>query len=176
MVCSDCVWKLALRLVENHPGLDLIFALERAYKGMERHGKEDPPPLCDDLTAPDYVQTAPGSCDCFVGNPCSSDAQCINDLCTNPCDTSPCSEVCPAPLANSHNCRTITCIDSSTCYMYGLNRTCDCYRYPWGRYCIGTCVCQCSYKCDDGYEWNGSACVEIAAAKKPIGDGLVFVT
>jgi len=35
MVCRSCVFKLAKRLVKNHPRLDWIDALTRAYKGVE---------------------------------------------------------------------------------------------------------------------------------------------
>lgn len=31
-VCGSCVWKLALKLVKNHPKLDLLRALELVEK------------------------------------------------------------------------------------------------------------------------------------------------
>lgn len=88
---------------------------------------------------------------------CTSSTQCRAQTCTNSC---------PPPLPNSHyvsdNC---TGVIVTTC------RKCDLI----GNFCAGTGRCSfagdCSYDCDAGYVWNGSACVLAPAASAGIGGG-----
>lgn len=161
MVCGACVFKLALRLVRNHK-LDWIHALTRAYNGIERYesGQVKQSRVLKGNPSDYTLLCVPGgSCSCHVtGRPPMQ--WCTPDL------PSACTCVCPDPLPNSHWV-------SGTCpgepgYNCGSPTSCPC-----------TCLCPwgdtCAYDCDEGYEWDGEACVSIAVAKKMVGDGLTCV-
>lgn len=164
MTCCNCVEKLALRLVEHHK-IDLIYAFELADKGMERHEKNQPHSLTTEeknkLTIdPDYTQNCAGTTAPECGltplgrcGPCS-------------CIEYP-SCACPAPLAHSHQVTNNCTFGSCSCYAGRPPCLVD----------VESCICggTCSYACDTGYVWNGSACVVGAVAPPPFGDGLIYV-
>lgn len=166
MVCGRCVDKVATRLVRNH-NIDWLFARERASKGLERAesvSRAEEQALGFD---PDYSQScnATGSCRCY-----SASQQCIDDA--DCYFASSCGCACPDPLPNSHYV-------SDTCS--GYKSGCECW---WNAYyhefrcvdfgCACGCPGSCYYDCDEGYEWDGEACVAVAV-KKIVGDGLSCV-
>ena len=169
MPCVSCVESLARRLVENHR-LNWIFALERATKGMERYYKHHETMLAKlhhvpnvhtpsqgEVEAhierfgvnPDYTQGCEGNagfCTCR-SNPKIPSAPCLQLIgCAGVCD-------CPDPLPNSHQV-------SSACF-----KTCLCSNYsPPCPDAVGcSCTGDCGYDCDEGFEWDGEACVLLAA-------------
>jgi len=95
-----------------------------------------------------YTQpcTKTGSCSCNSG-------WCIND---ESCISSNCGYECPAPKLNSK-------LTSNDCTP-GNNNNCECIEVLDRPICSGsTCSCTvsgiCQYTCNNGYEWDGNACV-----------------
>lgn len=181
MVCSNCVKKLALRLVANHPNLDLIRAMELAYKGFERYAEREQReyntkfPLSDGWkpiiikgknylirenpelvhNPYDYEVNCTGNCgnaECDGSEKgCSSHIQC--NIKTS-CSGSP--DACPAPpKAHSHEVG-----GESNCSCPNPPDTeCSCDTIVTNKCIPDSPACTvagtCKYACDDGYEWNG---------------------
>jgi len=135
MTCNTCIDKLAHKLVTNHKGLDWIRALELADKGVARFEARTGNPT-------DYVQncTEQGSCVCEFDEEFGRCA-----IFTNNCNCD-----CPPPLPNSHEIANHCGTSAPRC---GAPILCPCTCTAPS--CTGTC----DYDCDEGYEWNGSACV-----------------
>jgi len=125
-------------------------------------------------TNPDYTQVCTqGNCAlvsgyCNPGHACAIVVDCTS---VKPCKaTGGCA--CPTPLPNSSKVSdcTITC---------GTSGTCTC-KAATGKCTIGTCKVKncttgtCGYNCDQGYVWNGTACVPACVPPKILMDGLVF--
>ena len=169
MVCGDCIQKLAIRLARNHK-LDFIDALTRAYKGIERHERElgiqtpestpsSPKVMPGKGNPTDYTQSCEsGTCTTIVagctkaGNYCDTHTDCDNGSCACSGDCA-----CPDPLPNSHQVSGCT----QSCIPYGICGYC----FVQWHVCVPSCACDycasgsCGYDCDEGFEWNGEACV-----------------
>jgi len=155
MVCCSCVFKLANRLVRNHK-IDWLSALMMAQKGIERYetheaNKQKPTKLVVDGVDPDYSLPCVGSGEtqCYpAGSFCYTNDDCIISW---TCDCR-----CQPPLPNSHQLEIPwpTCLEGHIC-------TCIIVEF-WGE-CLGEGVCTCTgvcyYDCDEGYIWDGTACV-----------------
>ena len=115
-------------------------------------------------TPPPPPSTYTQSCDGDCGDaPCvSADNICLPENPSLTCSKStgdcsiPTPPYCPDPLPNS----------------YSTGGTCSCHAFAFGDICATTCVLgacvdsttcdktgNCTYACDDGYTWNGTACV-----------------
>lgn len=157
-VCGSCVHTLALKLLSHNNKLDLIRAYELAEKGVERvekrrqikpgiRGRDDYTQDCVGST-PGYPQFC-GTQMCLPREPLGCT---IRSACSGTCD-------CPDPLENSHQV-TDGCDCEDCCPNYEIwncPEGCNCH-------CVGTC----GYDCDEGYEWDGEACVPIAVPAKPL--------
>jgi len=165
MVCGGCVDKLAFKLMRHHK-IDMVRAYELAEKGVERaeHRTEVKPQIISLGNPSDYSQNCNNCgkmCDCYKVEICAVSTDC-QDVYT--CSGLSC---CPNPLPHSHQVAD-NCTNVSPSY------ACRCGRGN----CSGNCNCSphgsCTYDCDEGYVWNGEACVEIGVEKVSHGDGLVF--
>ena len=159
MACGGCVEKLALRLVRNHR-LDWIDALVRAEKGIKRYENRTVHGEGIKIGNPsDYTQpcVAGGSLGCSAGDECYDKTDCW--------DTRNCTCSCPDPLPNSHYV-------SDECVTSGQG--CSCVFSTCSGVGQCTCLFSCYYDCNEGFEWDGEACVEVVA-KRVFGDGLVWV-
>ena len=111
---------------------------KREIKIVVKSGKGNPS---------DYMLScvAGGTLGCSKGEECYDKSDCW--------DTRNCTCSCPDPLPNSHYV-------SDNCLKSGKN--CSCVFGTCGG--VGQCICLfiCAYDCDEGYEWNGEACVPIA--------------
>jgi len=120
---------------------------------------------------PDYTKLCIGTqgtrhCVDDPYDPCSDGG----DSCVSSCTGGTCA--CQDPLANSHQV-------SSNCAQVFFG-TCYCRHIGELAFCTSTGTCQCSnycgYDCDDGYTWNGVACVPTAVPQLCHGDGLIWTT
>lgn len=166
MPCASCVQKLALRLVQNH-NLEMGRALELARRGMERHERNQRTrPLKTVEHHTDITLDCVGS---TVGYPQYCGTQLCYPRFPLGCTIlSACTGTCNCPATPDHAHKT-----SDDC-------SCDdcCPNYGSGN-CPEGCNCQCTghcyYDCDVGYALNlVTGNCEPVAAKKPIGDGIVF--
>lgn len=168
MVCSDCIAKLAMRLVQNHTRLDLILAFELAEKALDRTEKRL---STEKLTEKQKIRTVTNeeekalgfdpdySQDCIAGGTCICYCDMAEGLCYIQANLCSCS--CPDPLPNSSYV-------SDTCYPAAMCGSCP--RCP----CTCTCTGLCYYDCDENYEWDPILEECVLVAKHPLGDGIVF--
>jgi len=96
--------------------------------------------------------------------PCNADKPCSYNFLTKKC-TKTKSCTCPDPLPNSHLVYS-DCQTPHPCSYYDGDRT-GCLNNT----CQGTCY----YKCDEGYYWDGEACVPIPTGTQPINLAQVLV-
>jgi len=123
---------------------------------------------------PDYTQACTvGTCTitkaCLAkGSLCGLPEDCILNGCASP---GTCG--CPAPLANSSQVSgcTQSCIGGSGNCGGCVSNKCTSPVCTLPNCTTGTC----GYNCSPGFVWNGLACVPIAAAVQPQGDGLVWI-
>lgn len=162
MVCGSCVEKLARKLLEHHPKLDLIRAYELAEKAIVRVEVKEPEINIEASKKwgrvilkgynPNYTQP------CTIGGVgvCYFDGEACDVLSNN------CTCSCPAALPNSHKVSDCSGVPTVKCT----------FHHPYG--CTPSCTCPsgtCGYDCDTGYVWNGVSCVVPSAG---LGDGLVW--
>ena len=157
MVCGGCVYKLAKRLVKNHPrSLDWIHAVTLAYKGVERaeqrkclDGKNCPPPSYDYRVICYELVEEGGTCECTY-----LFETCIVSL--NNCTCTSCPDI--DPTHSNNHLVSDECITNPVC---GEPEACPC---GWGS-CLGYCY----YDCDEDFEWDGDDCVPVAPPpEKPL--------
>jgi hypothetical protein len=166
MVCGGCVQKLALRLVQNHK-IDLIYAMELAHKGMERHEQNQRTrPLETVEHHTDITLSCVGS---SGGGLCGTQGCRITAPPYERCaGLGHCSGTCLCPDTPAHAHKTSDdCSCDECCGNYGAGAC------PDG--CSCHCTGHCYYDCDVGYVYNPiTGNCEPVAGKQPLGDGIVF--
>lgn len=112
---------------------------------------------------PDYTQTCICIGYCYTGDVCIEDGDCRG-----------CGKSCPDPLPNSHFVN-----DNCVCGFYRIiNCKCKIPRgCSEGRVDCSVSAGSCRYDCDEGYYWNGTACVpESVPEKVQYSNGLISVS
>jgi len=161
MVCQPCVekWTKFYQAKGFEPSKSRDMAV-RLVRRVERRLNRNPSHY-------DYSQpcTVTGGCYCA-----SFETWCRFATTCWEASTHTCGCKCPDPLPNSHYV-------SDDCSSYNTI-TDDCTCNLWWNWCEGTCKCGCTgacyYDCDEGFEWDGTACVPVVVAKA-FGNGLVWM-